>query len=184
MQSAAQSAVSSISNVNARLPINCSVGVREYCIGYSQNISCHTLPLNLSSLIPNDAIVYLKDQMNELRALDTALQIISPAYLQRPLSVGLVFLLLTVSMFFLDNMGYVKLPFKGVCFGILGLFYIVPFAISAVVLIWVQFKLRSLSFLTLLRQREAESLSLLALCFGVCISVLTVGTNVVANLPF
>ena len=51
-QSAISSVATSLQDMEERLPRNCSLGTKRFCIGYEHESSCSDLPLNLSGLLP------------------------------------------------------------------------------------------------------------------------------------
>jgi len=172
VQSAAQSAVTSISNLEDILPLNCSIGVKEYCLGYVQKIACYALPLNISRLIPDEAPTSILDQISQLHTLDTALEFVSPLYLQLPLAIGTFLLILMVAIFSLDILRCIHLPFRRTFFLILGTVCFSPLLLAVAVLLAIRFKLKSTSVVTVLPQREAEGLYLVAFCFTIGVLVL------------
>lgn len=181
VQSAAQSAVTSISNLKDILPLDCSIGVREYCVGYAQKTTCYTLPLNISKLIPDEALTLIQDQISQLRTLDTTLKFVSPSYLQLPLAIGLILLILILVVFTLDRLGCVHLPFRRTFFLILGTVCLSPLLLAIVVLLGIRFKLKSTSIVTVLLRREVEGLYLMAFCFTISILILMSTSLVTSN---
>lgn len=51
-QSAVSSVATSLQDMEERLPRNCSLGTKRFCIGYEHESNCSDLPLNLSGLLP------------------------------------------------------------------------------------------------------------------------------------
>jgi len=177
-QSAAQSAVTSISSINDILPINCSIGVWKYCVGYTQRTTCYTLPLNISRLMPDEALASMQDQISQVRTLVAALNLVSPSYLQ----IGLACLFLMAMIFTLDRLGCIRLPFRIICFAILGTVCLSLPLLSLAVLLGIRFKLKSTSIVGVLPRREAESLYIVAFCFTIGVLVL-IGASLVPAKP-
>lgn len=51
-ESAISSAADTVQSIEEFVPRNCSLGVKRFCIGYTQDVSCSDLPLNFSRLLP------------------------------------------------------------------------------------------------------------------------------------
>ncbi|KAF1974495.1 hypothetical protein BU23DRAFT_567322 [Bimuria novae-zelandiae CBS 107.79] len=44
-----------IQEIEKYIPKNCSLGIKEFCVGIRHNITCKNLPLSLSDLVPDIA---------------------------------------------------------------------------------------------------------------------------------
>jgi len=80
---AAESAVYSI------IPKNCSLGVKYFCVGFTDRIDCKGLPLNLSNIIPSS--VPTIGQPSALASLDRALLVMNPRSITSSLIMGFCF---------------------------------------------------------------------------------------------
>lgn len=91
VQSAASTAIPS--SVEALIPRNCSLGIKEFCVGSAYN--CSKLPLNLPSIIPTEVANFFQLDFNDIEPLNTALAKITTPYIYDCLLLGL---LLTIGM--------------------------------------------------------------------------------------
>jgi hypothetical protein len=53
VQSAVSSAATFLEEIEEHVPCNCSLGTRQFRVGYQRDVQCSHLPFNLSSLLPN-----------------------------------------------------------------------------------------------------------------------------------
>ncbi|KAE9969425.1 hypothetical protein EG328_006873 [Venturia inaequalis] len=97
VQSAASTLSTAIpSSIEELIPQNLSLGTKEFCIGLPHNVSCHSLPLNISSLIPTDVQKYFQPEWNDIEALSSALKQITPMAIYGALLLGLALMLVMV----------------------------------------------------------------------------------------
>ncbi|KAK3933985.1 hypothetical protein QBC46DRAFT_414325 [Diplogelasinospora grovesii] len=74
VQSAANAAATGISaTIEDILPTNFSVSTNQFCIGLAHNVSCYSLPPNVSSIIPSEVGNMLGKDLNDIQTLGTAL---------------------------------------------------------------------------------------------------------------
>jgi hypothetical protein len=51
------------------------------CVGFSHGLNCQHLPVKISDLVPASAATYLKSQIEDLGALESTLNVVSPIYI-------------------------------------------------------------------------------------------------------
>jgi len=95
-----QSAISSvatsvISDINSLLPVNCSIGMKDFCI----NFSCHELPINFSKLLPGVVTAPIQAQLSYILDISRAA---SPLTLRNCLFAGIAFIFLFAILVMLD----------------------------------------------------------------------------------
>lgn len=98
VQSAVSSAAASLPQIEDYLPLNCTIGTEQFCVGYrnTQNLSCSHSPFELSALLP-DAVQdlpgpvedALRERMGDLLPLADDLSNLT-ASLNTCLIVGLI----------------------------------------------------------------------------------------------
>jgi hypothetical protein len=99
VQSAASTLSTAIpSSIEELIPQNLSLGTKEFCIGLPHNVSCHSLPLNISSLIPTNVQKYFQPEWNDVEALNSALKQITPMAIYGALLLGLALMLVMAAM--------------------------------------------------------------------------------------
>ncbi|KAF2176534.1 hypothetical protein K469DRAFT_698391 [Zopfia rhizophila CBS 207.26] len=103
-----------IQEIEEYIPKNCSLGTKEFCVGYRHNITCKKLPLSLSDLVPDiaqnlpDGVQVLPDTLEKplqdlvkefqeklqekLQPLGRILTKVTTPYVQKCLVAGLVLL--------------------------------------------------------------------------------------------
>lgn len=103
VQSAISSAVTSLaSDVNTLLPVNCSIGFKDFCVGYLQKYSCIELPINFSQLVPDAIQTPLQKQLTQLNDLSS---LASPFFLRNFLISSTIFVSFLVVLGVLHNPG-------------------------------------------------------------------------------
>jgi hypothetical protein len=98
---AAATAVSGITNITAieaMIPRNCSLGTKQFCIGFENKINCTDFPLNISKIVPEAVIKFIGDEIQSLQPLEGILAKVTPASIQGSLILGLIFILFIILM--------------------------------------------------------------------------------------
>ncbi|CAK7202010.1 hypothetical protein SEUCBS139899_004728 [Sporothrix eucalyptigena] len=147
---AGAAATAGIGAVTTALPQNCSVGSRQFCVGSAHAVTCHDLPLNLSTILPGGLETSLQDTFGAVRDADETLRKLTAPYVQGCFVVGLVLMLVETILSIVSVYGWF-LPFSGLAKTIrvtiitaLGLVLCVPLVATTVVLFVVQSKLSQL----------------------------------------
>jgi hypothetical protein len=83
-------------SVEALIPQNLSLGTKEFCVGLMHNVSCSTLPFNLSSLVPTNVEKYLQPHVSDIESLSGSLMKITPLYIYDSLILGLILMLIMI----------------------------------------------------------------------------------------
>jgi len=169
VQSAISSASSIIGDINSFIPVNGSVGMRDFCI----NLSCHELPINFSKLLPDAVAAPIQAQLTHIRDLSRSA---SPLTLQNCLKAGAIFTSLFACLAMLD----VCVPLPITLYWTIAHFalFIVSCALLATptlisFLLWS--KLRAAPLVDTVKEGVAPKLGLLAV-----LSVLVLGAATVA----
>jgi len=67
VQSALNAAATAISKaIKELIPKNCLLGTKQFCVGFTYNITCNNLPLTLSNIVLEEVKSFLRDQLNNL----------------------------------------------------------------------------------------------------------------------
>lgn len=162
-QSALSSAATSLTNY---VPVNYSIGMRDFCIG----VSCQKLPLGILDLLPEQ----IKDSLQkELGYLNDATTRATASSLQNCLIAGSTFVLIltiitSLHIFYsITRTLFRTALYLTLCLVCLTLL-VIPTAISWV----IQSKLQSVPLVTVVYQGEAPKLCLVALCFAFFLMIL------------
>lgn len=98
---AVTTAISDITNItaiNAMIPRNCSLGTKQFCIGFDTNTTCHDLPLNISNIVPEAVMKFVGDEVKSLQPLEGILAKVTLASIQGWVILGLIFILFIILM--------------------------------------------------------------------------------------
>lgn len=95
----AATAIPDISAIEALLPKNCSLGTKQFCVGYDDHTDCNNLPLNVSSIIPEAVASFVSGQVQALQPLEGILTKITAANIQDSLILGLVLVVIMAAAF-------------------------------------------------------------------------------------
>ena len=68
------------------MPKNCSIGMKEFCIGFDSHVKCDKLPLNITLIMPETIRSFILD---EISPIDDVISNLTPAALQFPFIFGL-----------------------------------------------------------------------------------------------
>lgn len=89
-QSVVTGAVTSIETaVDSAVPKNCSLGVKYFCVGFSDRIDCSSLPFNASNIVPSS--VTAVGNWPDVENLDRALANLTPRGIKACLIISAVF---------------------------------------------------------------------------------------------
>ena len=93
-QSVVSTAVTAIETAaDSGIPKNCTLGVKEFCIGFIDHINCAALPLKVSNIIPSSVTAI--EPIN-LDALDQVLAAVNSRSITGCLALGLCFAILAI----------------------------------------------------------------------------------------
>jgi hypothetical protein len=155
IQSVAETAVPRIaskiqSSISAAETVHCSLGTKQFCVGFSnQKPSCNYFPFAISkiiSAIPKEAANLLENEFQALKPLEGILARLTAVHIQIPLIIGLFSLLAMAFLFTYSLFGfwilktYLKL---GACL-LCGLICIVLFGIPTVLFYYIQSNINDL----------------------------------------
>jgi hypothetical protein len=94
---AVATAVSDITAIEAMIPRNCSLGTKQFCVGFENNTKCNDLPLNISNIVPEAVTKFVGNEIQSLQPLEGILAKVTPANIY--LIVGLIFILVIILIF-------------------------------------------------------------------------------------
>ena len=82
MQSAANIAATAIPKaIEELIPKNCSLGMKQFCVGFTHNMTCDDLPLTLSDIVLEEVKSFLGDQVNNLQSLERISMKVTSVYI-------------------------------------------------------------------------------------------------------
>jgi hypothetical protein len=139
-----QSAIGAVETaVEAKIPRNCSLGTRQFCVGFSDHTNCTDLSSDISDIIPEAVIVQY------LQPLEGIMAKVAPTIIQGSFIFGLGFLAVMTIMFVivLFKLLFIVSFFLrlGVC--LLAVLCFVSFVIPPAILYPVQSEIQSLGSL-------------------------------------
>jgi hypothetical protein len=189
IESAANAAATGVQvAIESHLPKNISLGTQDLCIGFTKNVTCKPLPLNLTELLPSvvdnlpdtfQSIV--QDKVDSLQPFATALT--NVVYIRILLIVGLISMLLFTIIFIATILSrLLRIVGRLIRLGHLSriLVYIalwiiccLPILIATLVLIVFQQKARLLPSWVEVQHGEVGRLCLAAFCCGIVMSFIS-----------
>lgn len=110
-KSAASAVATDVAGADTMIPRNCSLGTKEFCVGFSNREDCTHLPVDVSKIFPASITSLASDQAGFLQPLEGILQRVTPAYIQDPLIFGLALTLVMAVIFASSNLSW---PFGSV----------------------------------------------------------------------
>jgi hypothetical protein len=159
------------------VPQNCTIGIKQFCIGFNKDIECHNMPVTLSKIIPSEVKDLLRLPFDGVDSFDAALSRITSPFIQYTLIAGLVVVLIITCIFISLLYGWFSLLSCGVnsaalgavIYLILGLLSCIPFIIPTVSLHAVRSRTEGLPAWIQMQQGD-----LYGLCIGCILSAITV----------
>jgi hypothetical protein len=135
--SAAETAVSKINAIEALIPRNCSLGIKQFCIGFSNHTKCNDLPLNISDIIL-EAIQKLYQRRSP--PPEEIMAKVTPTTIQGSFIFGLGFLAVMAAIFacLLFELISVATFFLKLVVGLLAILCFVLFVIPTAILYHIQ----------------------------------------------
>jgi len=82
VQSGIGAAASDINTIKGLIPRNCSVGTKQFCVGFVHNTTCNGLPLNISDIIPEAVTSFIGDEAQSLQPLEGVMAKVTPTVIQ------------------------------------------------------------------------------------------------------
>jgi hypothetical protein len=58
--------ITNITAINAIILRNCSLGTKQFCIGFDTNTTCYDLLLNISNIVPEAVMKFVSDEVKSL----------------------------------------------------------------------------------------------------------------------
>ena len=181
----AATAIPDISKIGHLIPLNCSLGTKQFCVGFDDRVDCNNLPLNLSSLVPKTIASFVRDQVQVLQPLEDELKKVTPTNIQHCLTGGLV-LVLVMAVIFISSIFRRLFCFAKFLLRLsifirvlisltVGLVCCIPFLIPTVILFDIQSKTENMPSSIKIEKGEVGNYCLGALgCFVSMILLVTV----------
>jgi hypothetical protein len=178
-QSAASAATAiPINTVKGMIPRNCSLGTKQFCVGFENRTECNNLPLNLSNIVPEAVVNFVGDQVQALQPLPEILAKVTVTNIQDCLILGLVLMLvMSIILYFALRL---SIRIGMVIIFVAGLTCCVPFFIPTVVLFAVQSKIESLPSSIEVQKGGVSNYCLGVLCCGVVMTLLATFSPILA----
>ncbi|KAH7111110.1 hypothetical protein B0J11DRAFT_447699 [Dendryphion nanum] len=189
LQSAADTLATALpGEVEALIPRNCSIGTKKFCVGLAHNVTCHSLPLNMSKLIPAGFEKVLRINLNDIQPLNDALAKVTMANIQDALIVGVVlaFIVTTISMCSISGkflcLTDILLRFRILRVGIsllFGMICCIPFLVAAIVLYMFNSKAKHLPPWIQIEEGGVSRLSVGGLCCAIVMLILSTVISII-----
>jgi hypothetical protein len=183
VQSAASAAtaIPDINIVKEMIPRNCSLGTKQFCVGFDNRTECNNLPLNLSNIVPEAVATFVGDQVQALQPLPEILAKVTVANIQDCLILGLVLMLvMPIILCFAHYLLGLSIRIGMVIIFVAGLTCCVPFFIPTVVLFAVQSKIENLPSIIEVQKGDVSNYCLGVLCCGVVMTLLATLSPILA----
>jgi hypothetical protein len=167
---AAQTAVSKIDAIEALIPRNCSLGIKQFCVGFSNYTKCNDLPLNISDIIPETITSFIGNEIQSLQPLEAIMAKVTPIFIQDSLVFGLGILVVMAAIFLclIFKLISVATLFLRLGVGLLVILCSVPFVIPTTILYHVQSEINGLGSVVGIEKGDAAGQYMGALvCAGV-----------------
>jgi len=143
---AAETAVSKIGAIEALIPRNCSLGTKQFCVGFSNHTKCNDLPLNISDIIPETITSFIGDEVQSLQPLEAIMAKVTPMFIQDSLIFGLGFLIFMATIFvcLIFKLIFVATLFLRLGVSLLVILCFIPFIIPTTILYHIQSEIQRL----------------------------------------
>ena len=179
---AASAASAAETAIEALLPSSLSLGISEFCVGFTDHTNCTKLPLNISDIIPEAVKQFSGDiqnlvtsQFQPLQYLEGVTAKVTSANIKGPIIVGIgFFAVLSTTLFFCRFI--IRTATNGllkVGIGLLAILCCIPFAIPPAILFYVESKIQESGPIISIEKGDAASLSIGALVCTIVIMLLT-----------
>lgn len=180
---AASAASAAETAIEALLPRNLSLGISEFCVGFTDHTNCTNLPLNISDIIPEAIKQFSEDiqnlvtsQFQPLQYLEGVTAKVTSANIKGPIVVGIgFFAILATTLFFcllIIRTVTNNLMKVGIC--LLAILYCIPFAIPPAILFYVESEIQESGPIISIEKGDAASLSIGALVCAIVMMLLTI----------
>jgi hypothetical protein len=168
--------------IEALLPKNISLGINQFCAGFTKHTNCTNMPFNISDILPeannnisDDINKFVISKLKTLQYLEGITAKITSATFIGTFVSGLVFLTVLAATLifclFIKRSVANNLTKIAICF--LALLCCVPFAIPMAILSYVGSKIQESGPIVTIEKGDAASLSIGAFVCTIVILVLT-----------
>ena len=145
--------------VEALIPRNCSLGTRQFCVGFSNHTNCADLPLNISDIIPEAVTSFIGDGAQSLQPLEGIMAKVAPSIIQGSFAFGLGFLVIMAALFVITIFRLLSITTfflrLGVC--LVAVLSFIPFVIPTAILYQVQSDIRGLESIVGIKKGDVAS---------------------------
>lgn len=165
------SAATVIPDTVKEIPRNCTLGTKQFCLGFNNRTEpeCHNLPLNLSNIVPETVATLVGDHVQALQPLPGILTIVT--HIQDFLILGLVLMLVMPAILcFVNCLLRLSIHTWMVIIGLL--ICCVPFFIPTVILFHVQSKIQNLPSSIEVQKGDVSNYCLGVLFCGILMTLL------------
>ncbi|KAJ4517944.1 hypothetical protein HRR78_003785 [Exophiala dermatitidis] len=169
--SIASAARTAVNGAITAIPRNLSIGTKQYCVGFSDHVECHQLPVNISRIVPQVVTNILSDEMEDLDHLRSILAKATPGWIGDPFIIGIATALVIAVVFFTSmfswpfGTGTQLLPLMPRL--VIGLFCCISYLLPTIVLYLLYSKSKDLS-----SEIRADQGSVGGYCWGTLFSAL------------
>jgi hypothetical protein len=160
------------------IPRNCSLGTKQFCVGFDNRTECNDLPLNLSNIVPEAVAIFVGDQVQALQPLPGIFTKVTVANIQDCLILGLVLML--VIPCFAHYLLRLSIRVGMAIIFVAGLACCVPFVIPTVILFTVQSKIDNLPSSIEVQKGDVRNYCLGILSCGVVMMLLATLSPILA----
>ncbi|KFY02837.1 hypothetical protein V490_00385 [Pseudogymnoascus sp. VKM F-3557] len=180
---AASAAISAEAAIEDSLPRNLSLGISQFCVGYTNHKpDCSNLPLNISQILPEaikhfseDVQNFVNSQFQPLKYLEGITAKVTSANFMGPFVIGIVFLVVLAGtlffILFIRRSVTNNLTKVGIC--LLAVLCCIPFAIPMAILSYVGSNIEESGRIVSIEKGDAANLSIGAFVCAIIILALT-----------
>jgi hypothetical protein len=180
VQSGIGAAASDINTIEGLIPRNCSLGTKQFCVGFLHNTTCNDLPLNISDIIPEAVTSFIGDKVQSLQPLEGIMAKVTPTVAQGCFVFGLGFLAVKAVIFLSIISRLISvtnfLLRLGVC--LLAVLCFVPFVIPTAILHLVQSEIQGLGSIVGIEKGDVTGQCMGALVCAALMMLLTIFMSV------
>ncbi|KIW35774.1 uncharacterized protein PV06_11884 [Exophiala oligosperma] len=102
VNSIASAAATAVNGASTAIPRNLSIGTNQYCVGFSDRVECHQLPVNISRMVPQAVTNILSNQKEDLDHLRSIFSKATPGWIRDPFIIGIA-TTLVIAVVFLNS---------------------------------------------------------------------------------
>jgi len=188
VQTAASTVATSVSAAVEIVPRNCSIGTRQYCVGFDYAVSCNPLPLDLLRIVSPDIQRLLHIDFDDLWTLNLALRRVTTSAVHDSMLAGLASPLVMTVGVVCWAMGYLRRvassappSTKAVIVSTTGLVACIPFLLAVMTLQAVRVKGQQLPSWVRMQEGEVYKLGMGSFVSALLVVALSSGAVLLAR---